>query len=94
MTIDQPTNHQVKVWAKILFDAVSFFSLFQAKMSQIYGSETAQALLPLLDNYEADVRKPEKDSSQERFEMQLFMDAVMNTPEMKETYNFLKQKGK
>jgi len=67
--------------------------LFQTKMDQIYGSETAQALLPLLDNYDPDVRKPEKDNSQERFEMQLFMDAVMNTPEMKETYNFLKQKG-
>lgn len=67
--------------------------LFRNSLNQVYGSETAQALLPLLDNYEPDVGQPERDNMMEKMEMQIFMDAVMNTPEMRETYNFLKEKG-
>ena len=62
-------------------------------INQIYGSETVQALIPLLDNYEADVRKPEQVTMLERMEMEIFMDAVMNTTEMREAYNLLNQKG-
>ena len=62
-------------------------------INQIYGSETVQALIPLLDNYDPDVRKPEVVSSLERMEMQIFMDAVLSTPEMEAAYNFLTQNG-
>ena len=62
-------------------------------MIQLNGSATARALIPLLDNYDPDTRNPEREDGQERLEMQTFMDAVMDTPEMNEAYNFLKQKG-
>jgi len=62
-------------------------------INQIYGSETVQALIPLLDNYDPDVRKPEVVTSLERMEMQIFMDAVLSTPEMEAAYNFLTQNG-
>jgi len=54
---------------------------------------TVAKLIPLLDNYVADVRKAEKVTPQEKQEEQEFMDAVMKTPEMQEAFNLVQEKG-
>lgn len=57
----------------------------------IFAIDTIAKLLPLLDNYIPDVLKPEHVTDQEKQEEQEFMDAVMQTPEMQEAYQFLKK---
>jgi len=62
--------------------------------SAILGSSaTLRSLLTLLDNYDPDVTRAERETTQERQEIQAFMDALMNTNDMKEAHKLLKSKG-
>ena len=74
---------------------IANFRLFRfSNESAILGSSaTLRSLLTLLDNYDPDVTRAERETPQERQEIQAFMDALMNTNEMKEAHKLLKSKG-
>ena len=74
---------------------IANFRLFRfSNESAILGSSaTLRSLLTLLDNYDPDVTRAERETPQERQEIQAFMDALMDTNEMKEAHKLLKSKG-
>ena len=74
---------------------IANFRLFRfSNESAILGSSaTLRSLLTLLDNYDPDVTRAERETPEERQEIQAFMDALMSTNEMKEAHKLLKSKG-
>jgi len=52
------------------------------------------AFRALLDNYEADTRKPERVTPEEESENWCFLDAVMDTQVMQTAHEFLVYQGK
>jgi len=52
------------------------------------------AFRALLDNYEADTRRPERVTAEEERENHHFLDVVMDTPVMQTAHQFLISQGK
>ena len=59
----------------------------------ILAIHVVSKLIPLFDNYIADEKQSEEVTPEELQEQDDFMDAVMNTPEMRLAYNLLNSKG-
>jgi len=73
---------------------MNYAMLFSCLYFNLYLLYYIIAFRALLDNYEADTRQPEKVTSEEECENCCFLDAVMETPVMKTTHEFLVSEGK
>ncbi|XP_012149090.2 uncharacterized protein LOC100876592 [Megachile rotundata] len=60
---------------------------------EAYEIPTVKALLPLLDNYELDVKTKETVTAEERKEESELLDKILETDVMKATMKFLAEKG-
>ena len=78
---------------EILFQSWVFFSLLTLSSHRALEGPTISALYGLLDNYDPSVTARESDSSQELQEQEAFLSAVVATPVMTRTEEFLTEKG-
>lgn len=96
MIKDAPANFDIDFQGETVFDSNTDNApgklINNLDESALFSQNVFKAMLPLMDNYDPDVKNLEDHTSEEQSEEDLFLNAVYDTQIMQETMKFLVDK--